>query len=139
MIDHGRWAIWNLIHLGGPAHPIHIHMVQFQLLSRRKFVRAAQSNVLGFDLAKGATTTPLEVAGDGRPIEQYEEGWKDTFQVQAGEWVSVAGHFTGATGQFMYHCHILDHEDEGMMRPFVVHPPEVARFHIHQGGGHHGH
>ena len=36
----------------------------------------------------------------------------------------------------MYHCHILDHEDEGMMRPFVVHPPEVARFHVHPGGGH---
>ena len=54
-----------------------------------------------------------------------------------GQWVSVAGQFGGGTGQFMYHCHILDHEDEGMMRPFVVHPPEVAKFHVHPGGGHH--
>ena len=36
----------------------------------------------------------------------------------------------------MYHCHILDHEDAGMMHPFVVHPPEVARFHQHPAGSH---
>jgi FtsP/CotA-like multicopper oxidase with cupredoxin domain len=38
----------------------------------------------------------------------------------------------------MHHCHILEHEDMGMMRPFIVHPPEVARFHMHPGGSGHG-
>jgi FtsP/CotA-like multicopper oxidase with cupredoxin domain len=138
-IDHGRWAVWNLIHFGGPTHPIHIHMSQFQVLTRKQFP-LAQGNVAGFDLTIGGTTAPLEPPPDGRPIEKYEEGWKDTFQVQAGEWVTVAGLFQGATGEFMYHCHILDHEDEGMMRPFVVHPPEVAKFHVHpEGSGHGGH
>jgi FtsP/CotA-like multicopper oxidase with cupredoxin domain len=136
-VDHGRWAIWNLIHFGGPTHPIHIHMSQFQLLTRRAFP-LTQGNVTGFDVAVGGTTQPLGPPGAGRPIEKYEEGWKDTFQVRAGEWVTVAGQFTGATGEFMYHCHILDHEDEGMMRPFVVHPPEVARFHVHPAGSGHG-
>lgn len=136
-IDHGRWAVWNLLHFGGPAHPIHIHMSQFQVLTRKQFP-LADGNVAGFDVAVGGTTAPLEPPPDGRPIEKYEEGWKDTFQVQPGEWVTVAGLFEGATGQFMYHCHILDHEDEGMMRPFVVHPPEVAKFHVHPGGAGHG-
>ncbi|MBE8525784.1 multicopper oxidase domain-containing protein, partial [Amycolatopsis sp. H6(2020)] len=69
----------------------------------------------------------------GPAIEKHEEGWKDTFNVWAGEWIRVAGRFEDATGEFMYHCHILDHEDEGMMRPFVVHPPEISRFHRHPG------
>ena len=47
------------------------------------------------------------------------------FRVHAGDWVSVAGQFVQGTGAFMYHCHILDHEDDGMMRPFVVQPAEV--------------
>ncbi|WP_236789857.1 multicopper oxidase family protein [Amycolatopsis sp. GM8] len=136
-IDHGRWAVWNLIHFGGPTHPVHIHMTQLQLLTRKQFP-LTQGNVAGFDVTVGGTTAPLEVPPDGRPIEKYEEGWKDTFQVRAGEWVTVAGLFEGATGEFMYHCHILDHEDEGMMRPFVVHPPEVAKFHLHPGGAGHG-
>jgi FtsP/CotA-like multicopper oxidase with cupredoxin domain len=84
----------------------------------------------------GGTSAALAVPADGRPIETYEEGWKDTFQVRAGEWITVAGQFAGATGEFMYHCHILDHEDAGMMHPFVVHPPEVARFHQHPAGSH---
>jgi o-aminophenol oxidase len=135
-IDHDRWAVWNLVHLGGPTHPIHIHMSQFQLLTRRNLPQTG-GNVTGFDVAVGGTTAPLPAPGPGlRPIQRYEEGWKDVFQVQAGEWVTVAGQFAGATGEFMYHCHILDHEDEGMMRPFVVHPPEVARFHTHPGHGH---
>jgi FtsP/CotA-like multicopper oxidase with cupredoxin domain len=135
-IDHGRWAVWNLVHLGGPTHPIHIHMSQFQLLTRRNLPQAG-GTATGFDVAVGGTTAPLPPPGAGlRPIQKYEEGWKDVFQVQAGEWVTVAGQFAGATGEFMYHCHILDHEDEGMMRPFVVHPPEVARFHVHPGHGH---
>jgi FtsP/CotA-like multicopper oxidase with cupredoxin domain len=135
--DHNRWAVWNFVHLGGPTHPMHIHMAQFQMLTRRAF-QVVNGAVPGFNVQVGGTDTPLPVPGAGAPIQKYEEGWKDTFQVRAGEWLAVAGEFAGATGEFMYHCHILDHEDEGMMRPFVVHPPEVARFHVHPGGGHHG-
>ncbi|MFI9639168.1 multicopper oxidase family protein [Micromonospora sp. NPDC051925] len=128
-IDRGRWVVWNLIQLGGAPHPMHIHMARFQLLSRRKF-----ADLTAFDVAVGGTSRPLSGAGDGPSIEKHEEGWKDTFNLWAGEWIRVAGRFEGATGEFMYHCHILDHEDEGMMRPFVVHPPEVARFHMRSGG-----
>lgn len=132
-IDRGRWAVWNLIQLGGPPHPMHIHMTRFQLVDRWKF-----SDLTAFDVAVGGTTRPLPAPSGGPPIEEHERGWKDTFSLWSGEWIRVAGQFEGATGQFMYHCHILDHEDEGMMRPFVVHPPEVARFHTHSGSSGHG-
>jgi FtsP/CotA-like multicopper oxidase with cupredoxin domain len=125
-IDRGRWVVWNLIQLGGPPHPMHIHLARLQLLTRRTF-----GDLRPFDVAVGGTTESLPAPNEGPPIAKHEEGWKDTFTVSPGEWIRVAGHFDGATGEFMYHCHILDHEDEGMMRPFVVHPPEVARFHMH--------
>ncbi|MFD2474873.1 multicopper oxidase domain-containing protein [Amycolatopsis silviterrae] len=128
-INHDKWAVWNILHVGGPPHPFHIHLTEFQALFRRKFTST-------FDSATERTTAPIDGFTDV-PLEKYEEGWKDTIIVNPGQWVSVAGQFSGGTGQFMYHCHILDHEDEGMMRPFVVHPPEVAKFHVHPGGHHH--
>lgn len=53
----------------------------------------------------------------------------------------IMGRFDGAYGRFMYHCHLLEHEDMGMMRPFVVMPPEALEFdhgaaHGGHGGGH---
>ncbi|KNX39571.1 multicopper oxidase [Luteipulveratus halotolerans] len=139
-LDHGRWVIWNLVHLGGPTHPVHIHLAEFQLLTRQQYALTAPGGAaVGFDVAAGGTTAPLPAPGPGRAIEDYEIGWKDTFQLRAGEWATVVGQMVGGTGDFMYHCHILDHEDEGMMRPFVVHPPEVAQFHTHPGSGGHDH
>ncbi|MGW4062752.1 multicopper oxidase family protein [Amycolatopsis sp. NPDC004747] len=131
-VDRGRWVVWNLLLLGGAPHPMHVHMARFQLLTRRRF-----PDVTAFDIAAGGTSRPLPAPGDGPPIEKHEEGWKDTFTVWAGEWLRIAGRFEDATGQFMYHCHILDHEDEGMMRPFVVHPPQISRFHKPPGTTHH--
>jgi FtsP/CotA-like multicopper oxidase with cupredoxin domain len=138
-IDHDRWAIWNLIHLGGPTHPVHIHLTEFQALSRST-VALPDGTIPEFDVAAGGTKpgSPLRVRGD-RGLDKNEEGWKDTFRVGPGDWVSVAGQFTGGTGEFMYHCHILDHEDEGMMRPFVVMPKQVSMFHMHHGGSGHQH
>jgi FtsP/CotA-like multicopper oxidase with cupredoxin domain len=132
-LKQNKFAVWNILHLAAipPEHPIHIHLVQFQALFRRSFPST-------FDPAKGGTTTPV-TNFTNVPLEKYEEGWKDTILVNPGEWVSVAAKFGDSTGEFMYHCHILDHEDEGMMRPFVVQPPAVAPFHHHPGGDHHGH
>lgn len=132
--EHGDWTVWNFVHLGGPPHPMHIHMAEFQMLTRRRFALAEGTNVVaGFDTAVGTTPAgaPLPVPGDGAAIAAHEQGWKDTFVVRPGEWVTVAGHLEGANGNFMYHCHILDHEDAGMMRPFMVRPADVAAFDMH--------
>lgn len=122
-LDHGRWAVWNILNIGttpGITHPIHIHLTEFQALSRNLL------DSTGFDPAVGGTKpgAPITVSGPG-VLDANEEGWKDTIRVGVNEWVSVAGQFVEGTGAFMYHCHILDHEDDGMMRPFVVQPAAV--------------
>ncbi|MDN5698752.1 MAG: multicopper oxidase domain-containing protein [Kocuria sp.] len=133
----GDWAVWNIVHLGGPAHPMHIHMTEFQMLNRRQWPLGPGGALPGFDLATGSTPNPLPVPAPGRPISSMTAGMKDTWVVQPGEWVQVLGEFTGATGSFMYHCHILDHEDHTMMRPFTVLPKTIMAFHDVHGGGHH--
>lgn len=132
----GDWAVWNIVHLGGPEHPMHIHMTDFQMLSRRQWPLQA-GNVPGFDMTTGAIETPLPVPPDVRLIDEIGAGRKDTWVIKPGEWVSVLGEFAGASGSFMYHCHILDHEDHTMMRPFVVLPKGLLAFHGEHGGGHH--
>ncbi len=116
------WERWTFISVA-PAqtrimHPMHIHLMKFQLLERH----AVDGS--GYDSALGRTTTPITIK-DAVPISPGESGWKDTVAVPANSMVTLAGRFGAQTGRFMYHCHILDHEDEGMMRPFVVMPPKV--------------
>ncbi|WP_232547555.1 multicopper oxidase family protein [Propioniciclava soli] len=134
---HGAWAVWHLLHLGGPPHPMHIHMTEFQMIARRQWPLGPGGTVPGFDPATGTVTDPLPQPGPGRPLVGAAAGMKDTWVLQPGEWVSVLGRFAGATGSFMYHCHILDHEDHTMMRPFVVMAPGVLPLHRGHGGGHH--
>lgn len=131
-LDSGKFAVWTFIHLGGPPHPMHVHMTEFQTLWRRPI------DATSFDPAHGSTTTPIPAPGGELPLHDWELGMKDTFVIRPGTWQTIAGDFTGADGAFMYHCHILDHEDMGMMRPFMVRPPGVAAFDMHGHGGHHG-
>jgi blue copper oxidase len=76
--------------MGGMPHPFHAHGTQFQILDR-----------------------------DENPPPANETGWKDTFLVYPGEKVRAIATFNH-TGTFMYHCHILEHEDAGMMGQFQV-------------------
>src|SRR3954469_3155487 len=57
-------------------------------------------------------------------------------RVPGNQMLRIMGKFDGAYGRFMYHCHFLEHEDMGMMRPFVVMPPEALKF--DHGGAHGG-
>lgn len=137
MVERGEWFVWNFLHLGGPRHPMHIHMAQFQMIARRQWEIDPQTNIVrGFDMATGSTPEPLPEPGPGRPVSPMDAGMKDTWVVGPGEVVSVLGRFRGAAGSFMYHCHIMDHEDHTMMRPFAVLPPDVMAFHAGHGGGH---
>ncbi|MFT4052347.1 MAG: multicopper oxidase domain-containing protein [Microbacterium sp.] len=128
-LDSGKFAIWNVIHLGGPAHPMHIHMTEFQTLFRRSIDLTAHWNQ-----TEGKTDSPIVTNAADLTLDDWELGMKDTFVIRPGTWQAVAGSFTGANGAFMYHCHILDHEDMGMMRSFMVRPPEVAAMDVHSTG-----
>ncbi|AOS62980.1 putative multicopper oxidase [Actinoalloteichus hymeniacidonis] len=145
-VRHGDWEDWHLMSLGAPVHPIHLHLVRFQAITRDHYVvnetEIVDGNpvvVAGFDESRGGTVTPIRYERGGVLLPD-EEGWKDTIRVARGEEVTIMAHFEGATGQYMYHCHLLEHEDMGMMRPFVVAPePVVALMERLHEDGHAGH
>ncbi|MET9071577.1 O-aminophenol oxidase PhsA [Streptomyces sp. NPDC004232] len=132
----GGYEQWSFLNLAPIVHPMHIHLADFQLLGRDAY------DVSGFDPAVGGTRTPIRYdAGRTIPLAPNERGNKDVFRVPGNQMLRVMGRFDGAYGRFMYHCHLLEHEDMGMMRPFVVMPAEAMKFDhgAGHGGGHEGH
>jgi spore coat protein A len=131
-IAEGSHEQWSFLNLAPIVHPMHIHLADFQLLGRDAY------DVSGFDPAVGGTRTPIRYDADTEiPLAPNERGHKDVFRVPGNQTLRVMGRFDGAYGRFMYHCHLLEHEDMGMMRPFVVMPPEALKF--DHGGAHGGH
>ncbi len=131
-VAEGSYEQWSFLNLAPIVHPMHIHLADFQLMGRDA------CDVSGFDPAVGGTRTPIAFDPATRiPLAPNEFGHKDVFRVPGGQILRVMGRFDGAYGRFMYHCHLLEHEDMGMMRPFVVMPEEAMRF--DHGGAHGGH
>ncbi|MFC3349517.1 O-aminophenol oxidase PhsA [Streptomyces echinoruber] len=132
-IAEGSHEQWSFLNLAPIVHPMHIHLADFQILGRDAY------DVSGFDPAVGGTRTPIAFdAGTRIPPAPNEGGLKDVFRVPGSQMLRVMGRFDGAYGRFMYHCHLLEHEDMGMMRPFVVMPPEALKFDHGGGHGEHG-
>ena len=125
----GEYEVWQLINLTGDTHPIHLHLDPFQILSRRPIRYEIPEGAIGErDLA--ATVTLERDADDEleHAIDENERGLKDTIRVNPNEIVEIAVRFTAYSGRYMYHCHILEHEDRDMMRPFVTMAPELMPF-----------
>ncbi len=139
MATQGSWHLWKVVNLSPDTHPFHIHLSQFQALSRVLLTPA----VAPFDPNQ---TRDIELTGSVAGVLGANElGWKDTFRVNPGErdiedrvvsaeMVTVLGCFAAHAGRYMYHCHILEHEDMEMMRQFIVTPPDLMAF---MGGHHH--
>jgi len=121
--------VWQLINLTDDTHPIHLHLDPFQILSRRPIRHEILQDGTGdFDLAASIT---LERDPDDQldhAIDDNERGLKDTIRVNPHEIVELAVRFTTYAGRYMYHCHILEHEDRDMMRPFVTMPADLMPF-----------
>lgn len=109
--------LWYVINLSADSHPIHVHLVDMTVNQRYAFVWDGQG---AFDPSKDKLTK-ID-ATDSIPIEPNVLGPKDTVRVNPGEMVGIAMTFSPFPGRYMYHCHILEHEDHDMMRPFVVVP-----------------
>ena len=91
-IDANTTEIWKITNNSPMTHPFHAHAIQYQIIDR-----------------------------DGIPASGVDLGWKDTFLVKPHETVRVIGRFEPINqGDYMYHCHILEHEDAGMMGYFRV-------------------
>ncbi len=125
----GEDEVWQLINLTGDTHPIHVHLDPFQILARRPIRYEIPDGGIGErDLA---ATVTLERDPDDEldhAIDDNERGLKDTIRVNPNEIVEIAVHFNTYSGRYMYHCHILEHEDRDMMRPFVTMAPELMPF-----------
>jgi spore coat protein A len=103
--------IWELVNLTDDVHPIHLHLVKFQILDRRPF-----------DFFQYMTKGTLRYFGPAMPPEANELGWKDTARVNSHTVTRIIVPFVGYPGRYVWHCHILEHEDNEMMRPYEVLP-----------------
>ncbi|TMC41546.1 MAG: phenoxazinone synthase, partial [Chloroflexi bacterium] len=121
--------IWRLINLTEDTHPIHVHLDSFQVLGRQPAaVTLAEDGITA--TGTSATVDIGQRIDDGIPhaLDDNELGLKDTVRVNANEVVDIAVRFSSFAGRYMYHCHILEHEDRDMMRPFVIMPAELMPF-----------
>jgi spore coat protein A, manganese oxidase len=105
---HGSVEKWRFINATDDAHPMHLHLVQFQVLERQ-----------GFDYG-AFLQGRVQLVGRPRPAAANEAGWKDTAVVNPRDVLSVLVRFEGYSGRYVYHCHMAEHEDNDMMRPFEV-------------------
>jgi bilirubin oxidase len=91
----GATETWELHNFSPNTHPVHIHGVQFQVVGRQPF------------------------GGRAVPPEHWESGYKDTVIAYSGEVTRVKATFD-QPGRYLWHCHILEHEDNEMMRPYQI-------------------
>ena len=105
--------IWSLLNFTDDTHPIHLHLVRFQILDRRPFEPEYYSN-----------GGKIQYIGPAVAPAANEAGWKDTVQATPGMVTRIIARFEGYPGRYVWHCHILEHEDNEMMRPYDVLPPK---------------
>jgi hypothetical protein len=142
----GSTEMWEVVNMTADTHPIHIHLVQFQLLNRQKVnVKKYEG---AFEMANPELPTDAYVPVDvgpyvkGKPVPApaNERGWKDTYRMNPGEVTRILVRFApqdespsysfDATAEpgYVWHCHILEHEENDMMRPYhLVNPAAPAQ------------
>jgi FtsP/CotA-like multicopper oxidase with cupredoxin domain len=103
--DVGDVEMWEFYNFTVDAHPIHIHEVFFQVVNRQRIDKV--------------TGLPIQTP---TPPNPWEDGFKDTVVCYPGEVTRVKLQAFPKAGRFAWHCHIVDHEDNEMMRPYRVGP-----------------
>ena len=109
----GDTEVWEFYNFTADAHPMHVHEVTFEVLNRQALVTNED----------GETEPPARLVGDPRPPEAWENGLKDTVIAYPGEVTRIKARFD-TPGQFVWHCHIVEHEDNEMMRPYRIGPAD---------------
>ncbi|MEO6922459.1 MAG: multicopper oxidase domain-containing protein [Bryocella sp.] len=101
--------VWSFINLTQDIHPMHLHMVHFQVLDRQSFST--------YDYL---SNNKLVTTGPAMPPAAHELGWKDVVQCPPDTVTRIIVPFQGYAGKYLWHCHILEHEANDMMRPYVI-------------------
>jgi FtsP/CotA-like multicopper oxidase with cupredoxin domain len=115
---------WHIINTTVDAHPMHLHLVAFQVLNRQLFDPVSFVPPVT-DLVTMLFQQPSYTnAAASSPIAPFpwEAGWKDTIDCPPGYVTRVKARFD-IEGAYVWHCHILSHEEHDMMRPMVVRKP----------------
>lgn len=102
--------IWHFVNNFQFPHPIHVHLVHFEILGRKVFTPKDFDEYGNYKFDIKNLTKPLD----------FETGPKDVVRTEPGQVTSVIMHFKEHVGDYVWHCHILEHEDNDMMRPLVV-------------------
>jgi FtsP/CotA-like multicopper oxidase with cupredoxin domain len=108
----GDTEVWELYNFTADAHPMHVHEVTFEVVNRQALVLDGEE-----------PAQPVQLDGDPRPPEAWEIGRKDTVTAYPGEVTRIRAKFD-TPGQFVWHCHIVSHEDNEMMRPYRIGPED---------------
>jgi spore coat protein A, manganese oxidase len=111
----GDTEVWEFYNATEDAHPMHIHEVAFQVVNRQAIVVDEENGTVRVDAGSAPT-----------PPESWENGWKDTVIAYPGQVTRLRLRFTNA-GQFVWHCHIVEHEDNEMMRPYRIGPVQPGQ------------
>jgi spore coat protein A, manganese oxidase len=101
--------IWELVNTTEDTHPIHLHLVRFQVLDRQPF-----------DVDEYLASGKMKRLGDRLLPAPEEAGWKDTVRADSGLITRIIIKFEGFEGRYAWHCHVLEHEANEMMRPYQV-------------------
>lgn len=110
------WEFWNTT---VDAHPIHMHLVKFRIADRQAFTGTVQQKAMPNGWTGVRLSAPPTLSGRPTPAPLTEQGWKDTVVCPPGQVTRVVARFT-KPGTYVYHCHILGHEEHDMMRWFKV-------------------
>ncbi len=111
----GDTEVWEFYNATGDAHPMHVHEVSFEVLNRQ-------------DILVDEETEEVRVVpgSSPQPPEPWETGFKDTVTAYPGQVTRIRAQFK-VPGQYVWHCHIVEHEDNEMMRPYRVGPAQPGQ------------
>ena len=112
----GDTEVWEFVNTTGDAHPMHVHEVAFEVVNREGLVLADDDEV----------AVPIVYDGVVTPPEPWESGVKDTVIAYPGQVTRVRATFAHP-GQYVWHCHIVEHEDNEMMRPYRIGPEQPGQ------------
>jgi FtsP/CotA-like multicopper oxidase with cupredoxin domain len=109
----GATEVWEFYNTTGDAHPMHVHEVVFEVVNREGIIIDPDTGAVSLD---GVITPP----------EPSETGFKDTVTAYPGQVTRIRAQFS-VPGQYVWHCHIVEHEDNEMMRPFRIGPEQPGQ------------
>jgi spore coat protein A, manganese oxidase len=112
----GATEVWEIYNTTADAHPMHVHEVTFEVVNRE---------ALELDAA-GEVVSPVQLTGIVTPPEAWETGFKDTVIAYPGQVTRIRAQFDNP-GQYVWHCHIVEHEDNEMMRPYRIGPSQPGQ------------